>query len=76
MKNVRRLLKPLFIRSVYRRAIRDELLILRLWPNAREHKEKVVSELGFSPIVAEWLRESGATGAEIERVLAAHKKAI
>jgi hypothetical protein len=76
MKNVRRLPKPHFVRSVYRRAIRDELLILRLWPNAREHKKKVVSELGFSPIAAEWLRESGATQADIERIRVAHQKAI
>jgi len=76
MKNVRRLPKSRFVRSVYRRAFRDELPILRLWPNAHEHKKKVVSELGFSPIAAEWLRESGATEAEIERVRAAHQKTI
>jgi hypothetical protein len=84
MKGVRGLPKPSFVRGAYRQAIRDELRTLQLWPEAREHKRKVVSELGFSPGAAEWLRKSGAMPrdtsealeAGIERVRAAHQRVI
>jgi hypothetical protein len=76
MKKFRRGPEARIVRRVFERAIQDEEQILRLWPKAREHKRKVVSELGFSPIAAEYLEKTGATKADIDRVRVAHQKAM
>ena len=80
MKRVQKLPQPVFVRGIYRRAVRDESRILQLWPNARAHKRTVVSELGFSPFAERWIKKLGAkppaTHQELAAIRAAHREVI